>query len=69
MEALVLTGASMSYAGNSRPASGAEHHISHFWEMVFLFKGKEAVLHGTKVGISTVAVAKLHELLLKTNYK
>ncbi|MBR7076031.1 MAG: iron-containing alcohol dehydrogenase, partial [Lachnospiraceae bacterium] len=42
------------FAGNSRPASGAEHHLSHFFEMQFLFDGIPAVLHGTKVGIGTV---------------
>ncbi len=26
----------MSYIGNSRPASGSEHHMSHYWEMMFL---------------------------------
>ena len=44
----------MDFAGNSRPASGAEHHLSHFFEMQFLFDGIPAVLHGTKVGIGTV---------------
>ena len=65
MEGLVLSGIAMSFAGNSRPASGAEHHLAHFWEMTFLFAGKEAVLHGTKVGITTVAILKLYELVKK----
>ncbi len=64
MEALVLTGIAMSYVGNSRPASGSEHHLSHYWEMMYLFDGKKPVLHGTKVGIGTVAVIKAYELLL-----
>ena len=59
MEGLVLTGIAMSFAGNSRPASGSEHHISHFWEMMYLLEGKEAVLHGTKVGIASVVISKL----------
>lgn len=62
-EALILAGIAMSYAGNSRPASGSEHHLSHFWEMRYLFEGKRAVLHGTKVGIGTVIVLKLYEYL------
>ena len=33
MEALVLSGIAMQMNGNSRPASGAEHHMSHFLEM------------------------------------
>lgn len=63
MEGLVLSGIAMSFAENSRPASGAEHHLAHFWEMTFLFAGKEAVLHGTKVGITTVAILKLYEMV------
>ena len=65
MEALVLTGMAMGFAGNSRPASGSEHHISHFWEMKFLFEGRRPVLHGTKVGIGTVAVVYLYKELAK----
>lgn len=60
MEALILTGIAMSFVGNSRPASGSEHHISHFWEMKFLFEGRTPVLHGTKVGIGTVAIVYLY---------
>jgi len=62
-EGLILTGIAMSFVGNSRPASGSEHHLSHFLEMMFLFGGKEAVLHGTKVGITTIAVLKLYQML------
>ncbi len=63
MEALVLSGIAMSYAGNSRPASGSEHHLSHYWEMQFLFKGRKPILHGTKVGVATVMVLKMYEHL------
>ena len=63
MEGLVLSGIAMSYVGNSRPASGSEHHLSHYWEMMFLFGGRKMVLHGTKVGIGTVKTIKLYEKL------
>lgn len=63
MEGLVLSGIAMSYAGNSRPASGSEHHLSHFWEMMFLFEGKKPVLHGIKVGVGTIVAIKLYEKL------
>lgn len=63
MEALVLSGIAMSYAGNSRPASGSEHHLSHYWEMISLMKGEEHALHGTQVGVAAVAVLKAYELL------
>lgn len=63
MEGLILTGIAMSFAGSSRPASGSEHHLSHFWEMRFLLEGKAAVLHGTKVGIASVMIGELGEKL------
>lgn len=63
MEALILAGISMSFVGNSRPASGSEHHLSHFWEMRFLFENKPAILHGTKVGIATILIAGLYQRL------
>ena len=67
MEALVVTGIAMEYAGNSRPASGAEHHLSHYWEMQYQAQGRKAVLHGTKVGIGTVAVTWLYNKLKDTS--
>lgn len=62
-QALVLSGIAMDFSGNSRPASGAEHHQSHYWEMQFLFDGIPAVLHGTKVGIGAVLMLELYNML------
>lgn len=67
MEGLVLSGIAMSYAKNSRPASGSEHHMSHFWEMMFLFQDKEPILHGIKVGVGTIVAIKLYENLITTS--
>ena len=64
MEALVLTGIAMSFVGNSRPASGSEHHMSHYWEMKFLFQERKAILHGIKVGIGTVASSYMYHQLI-----
>ncbi len=63
MEGLVLAGVSMSLYGNSRPASGCEHHMSHYWEMIFEQKGQRPVPHGTQVSVGTVLVLKLVEAL------
>lgn len=54
---LVLSGLVMQMTGNSRPASGAEHHISHLIEMGVVSKNNTA-LHGEKVGVATVLVLK-----------
>ncbi len=66
-QALVLSGIAMDFSGNSRPASGAEHHQSHYWEMQFLFDNTPAVLHGTKVGIGTVLMLELYNELARMN--
>lgn len=59
IEALNLTGVAMGLIGISRPASGAEHMLSHFWEMDFIAKGKFPELHGIKVGIATPVIAEV----------
>ena len=63
MEGLVLAGVAMSLYGSSRPASGCEHHMSHYWEMMFEQAGKHPVPHGTQVGVATVLILKLVEAL------
>ncbi|WP_367760905.1 sn-glycerol-1-phosphate dehydrogenase [Ammoniphilus sp. 3BR4] len=55
MEALLKSGLAMLLVGHSRSASGAEHHLSHYWEMDFLKNGRAQVLHGAKVGVTTIA--------------
>ena len=65
MEGLVLSGVCMSLAGNSRPASGCEHHMSHYWEMMFEQAHKRPAPHGIQVSVATVLVLKLVEALLK----
>ncbi len=67
MEALVLTGIAMYFTGNSRPASGCEHHMSHYWEMKFEMEGRKPVLHGTKVGINTIAATYMYRMLSAEN--
>lgn len=54
MNALLISGYAMLLAGNSRPASGAEHHMSHYLEMDYLKRGKRIPLHGVKVGLGTM---------------
>lgn len=57
MEGLVLSGIAMLLIGHSRPASGAEHHLSHFWELRLLQERRRALLHGAKVGAAAVLMA------------
>ncbi len=52
---LLLSGFAMQMMGNSRPASGAEHHVSHLIEMAPVGIGVHSeALHGEKVGVGTL---------------
>ena len=64
MEALVLAGVAMALAGNSRPASGSEHHLSHFFETTGLLEKQPYLPHGIDVAYSTVITAQLRQKLL-----
>ena len=61
IEALTLTGVAMGLAGNSRPASGAEHMLSHYWEMEVIARGENPELHGIKVGIAAPVIAEVFD--------
>ena len=63
LETLVESGFGMLAFGNSNPASGAEHHSSHYWEMLLLQEGRPALLHGAKVGYATIQVARQYAKL------
>ena len=56
--ALVMSGIAMQMMGNSRPASGAEHHISHMIEMkAAALNAVSSALHGEKAGVGAVLAA------------
>lgn len=63
MEALTLTGVTMALVGISRPASGSEHILSHFWEMDYVARGLNPIHHGITVGVATPVVCRMFELL------
>lgn len=62
MYALLLSGLAMQMIGNSRPASGAEHHVSHLWEMEVL-NGRLDALHGEKVSIGLILCLERYGLI------
>jgi glycerol-1-phosphate dehydrogenase [NAD(P)+] len=64
MDALVLSGVAMSLADDTRPASGAEHMISHFMVMKDIEQGKIIPSHGITVAFGTLVVSHLYEFLL-----
>lgn len=55
---LLLSGLAMQMMGNSRPASGAEHHISHLIEVEpEQLAVHSTASHGEKVGVGTLLVS------------
>lgn len=61
MQSLIETGLVMLVLDFSRPASGSEHHLSHYWEMDLLEKDKKQLLHGAKVGVATSVIIDLYK--------
>ncbi|MDR1735235.1 MAG: iron-containing alcohol dehydrogenase [Oscillospiraceae bacterium] len=60
LEALILSGLCMAWHGSSRPASGAEHSLAHFWEMRKLFAEEAPEFHGAMVGVATLLLAEVY---------
>ena len=67
-EGLVMSGFAMQAMGSSRPASGTEHQVSHYWDMEDLAFGGRPVSHGFKVGIGTLFSTKTLEFLLRFDF-
>ncbi|MBN1313538.1 MAG: sn-glycerol-1-phosphate dehydrogenase [Anaerolineae bacterium] len=63
MFSLIDSGFCMLDYGNSRPAAGYEHYMSHFLEMKLLREDRPAVLHGAKVGMCSLLAAELYAQL------
>ncbi|WP_274362005.1 sn-glycerol-1-phosphate dehydrogenase [Paenibacillus thermotolerans] len=59
-KALIESGIAMLILGQSHPASGAEHHLSHYWEMDYIRTGKRQLLHGAKVGVACTLISDLY---------
>ena len=64
MYGLLISGLAMQMMGNSRPASGAEHHISHMIEMLEL----SDCLHGEKVGVGTLIAIDEYKKLAESAF-
>ncbi|MBR0438036.1 MAG: sn-glycerol-1-phosphate dehydrogenase [Clostridia bacterium] len=63
LEALILPGVAMAYAGVTRPASGMEHYFSHLWEMRALEFGYKEYMHGEQVGVGTLLALRVYDRL------
>lgn len=63
MRGLILSGQAITIFGSSRPASGAEHHLAHYWRKLALQEGAEIGLHGQKVGCSARLILQVYHLV------
>ena len=66
-EGLIMSAFAMQASGTSRPASGTEHQVSHYWDMEDLCFDGKPVSHGFKVGIGTLISTATIEFLLEQN--
>ena len=65
VKAMIVSGVAMSVAGNTRPASGAEHMFSHMLDHLgpgIMLKGRrhKKPLHGEQCGVGAIMMMYLH---------
>ena len=66
--ALIMSGIAMQMMGNSRPASGGEHHISHMIEMEPAeFSVAFPAMHGEKTGVGSLLAVREYKRLAETS--
>jgi len=64
-KALVLIGITLSLVETTRPGSGSEHHLSHFFEIVGLIRHEKHFPHGTDVAYNTILTAGMREQICR----
>ena len=64
MEALIKVGVAMSYVDCSRPASGSEHHLSHYFEIRGILEHRPYFAHGIDVAYASVVTAQIRDAIL-----
>jgi glycerol-1-phosphate dehydrogenase [NAD(P)+] len=60
-DGVLRSGLSMTVIGTSTPSSGAEHVLSHYWDLLALMEGRDKLLHGVQVGVTTLITLRLYE--------
>jgi glycerol-1-phosphate dehydrogenase [NAD(P)+] len=66
---LLVSGLSMAIIGTSSPASGAEHLLSHYWDMVRLRDGESLNLHGAQVGVGSMVIDELYREIFESDFE
>jgi glycerol-1-phosphate dehydrogenase [NAD(P)+] len=63
-EAILLSGLSMTVMeGETSPSSGAEHVMSHFWDLLVNLRGLPKNFHGKQVGVGTIIMLNAYQYL------
>lgn len=62
MRGQLALGIAMWLADSSRPASGAEHLVSHCWDMLAVREHTLPAYHGYQVAVGTMQMARLYEI-------
>jgi glycerol-1-phosphate dehydrogenase [NAD(P)+] len=65
MNALLVSGLNITIVGNSRPASGAEHLISHTLEMYHEARNEIPPFHGLSVAMGTYVTLKAYRVIFE----
>jgi len=66
---LLVSGLSMAISGTSSPASGAEHLLSHYWDMVRLRDAAPLNLHGAQVGVGSLVIDRLYGEIFELDFQ
>ncbi len=69
MQSLITVGVAMSFMDSSRPCSGSEHHIAHFFEVTGVIHNKKYLSHGKNVAYASLLTAKIRQKLLHTDFE
>ena len=64
-ENLILIGVCLTFLSTTRPGSGSEHHLSHYFEITGLIENRPYFLHGIDVGYSSLITAAMRERICK----
>lgn len=68
-DGIMRSGLSMTIAGTSTPSSGAEHFISHYWDLMALLHGEKKHFHGVQVGVATLIVLRIYDFIRELRIK
>jgi glycerol-1-phosphate dehydrogenase [NAD(P)+] len=67
---LILSGLTIQLAGgSSRPVSGSDHHISHFFEMKHYFEEAPKYLHGHTVAFGMYLMSRMYRMVFAEGFE